>query len=140
MPKNLPKPETEQPERYAEDLNPALMAGRNYGLEGPEPTRQDRALTADDLKEAHRQWPDLDRDHLRSIPIVPPGTRLQQGATYFDLHNPQRGEIVATADMEAGPDNWYTPKSEVNYELWNMITGVRDPARLNQAGEPEARA
>jgi len=139
MPKNVPKPENEHPAEYAADLNPEPLAGRNVGSESPHSTRAS-ARSAEDYKEAHTLYPHLDKDHLRSIPIVPPGERLKQGATYFDLHNPQRGEIQATANIEAGPDNWYVPKSEVNYELWNILIGVRDPQRLNQADEPGTNA
>jgi len=28
--------------------------------------------------------------------------------------------------MEAGSDNWYVPKTEVDYQLWNRLT-VAEP-------------
>jgi len=37
--------------------------------------------------------------------------------------------------MEAGSDNWYVPKTEVDYQLWNRLTGVQNPERLGEANE-----
>jgi hypothetical protein len=37
--------------------------------------------------------------------------------------------------MEVGPDNWYVPKSEVDYQLWNRLIGVTSPERLGDADE-----
>ena len=61
------------------------------------------------------------------IPVLPQGSRLEQGATYIDLNNLERGEFTATGDMEAGPDNWYVPKTEVPYEIWNGLVGLKGP-------------
>ena len=35
----------------------------------------------------------------------------------------------------AGPANWYVPKTEVDYQLWNRLIGVHNPERLGLAGE-----
>jgi hypothetical protein len=37
--------------------------------------------------------------------------------------------------MEAGPENWYVPKSEIDYQLWNLLIGVDNPERLGRADE-----
>jgi hypothetical protein len=74
-------------------------------------------------------------DELKPIPIVPPGTRLEQGATYVDLQDPRLDEFTATGDMAAGPNNWYVPKSDVDYQLWNRLIGVVNPERLGEADE-----
>ena len=66
--------------------------------------------------------------------IVPEGTRLEQGAVYFDLRHPDQGEFKALGDMSAGPDNYYVPKKETDYVLWNRIMGVETPERLDDTG------
>ena len=62
--------------------------------------------------------------------MVAEGTRLEQGATYVDLHDPHRREFTATGDMTAGPDNWYVPKDAVDHQLWNRLIGIENPERL----------
>ena len=39
-------------------------------------------------------------------------------------------------NQEASADNWYVPKTEVDHELWNLLTGVQDPNRLDQSSHP----
>jgi len=89
--------------------------------------------TAYDLKEAHRMLEGITDDGLKQIPVLWPGTRLDQGATYIDLREPRRREFTATADMIAGEDHWYVPKHDVDYELWNRLIGIANPERLYQA-------
>ncbi len=72
---------------------------------------------------------------MKQIPIVPEGTRLKQGATYLDLHAEHPQSFTARANMVAGPDNWYVPKTDVTYPPWNYLIGVREPARLDATQE-----
>lgn len=118
------------PDEYRQDLNPNYEAGDNRGP-ARYPTR-----TAFDLKEVHRRYRDLRDDELKQIPIIEEGARLAEGATYFDLRYPERGELKALGRMTAGPDNWYVPKADVDYRLWNLITGVDDPARMGELVQP----
>lgn len=122
------RPGQQHPEHWREDLNPQRMAGQNVGIENPHP--EQTARTAYDLKDAHRLLEGITDDGLKQIPVLPLGARLEQGATYIDLQDPQRREFTATGDMAAGPDNWYVPKDGVDYELWNRLIGVRNPERL----------
>jgi hypothetical protein len=114
----------QHPEEYRADLNPDYGAGQNDGPSTPE-TR-----TAYDIKEVHQQMNDLRDDELKQIPVLVEGSRLEQGAVYYDLRHPEYGEVKARGDMVAGPENWYVPKSGVDYQLWNLITGVGNPERL----------
>ncbi|HEY3060154.1 MAG TPA: hypothetical protein VGL99_14430 [Chloroflexota bacterium] len=123
------RPGEQHPEPWRDDLNPQRMAGQNVG--GHEPG----ARTAYDVKEAHRLLEGITDDGLKQIPVLSPGTRLEQGATYIDLRDPQRREFTATGDMTASSDNWYVPKSGVDYELWNRLIGIQNPERLYQAPE-----
>jgi len=52
--------------------------------------------------------------------------------------NPQ--EFKARADMVAGNDNWYVPKSEVNYQLWNRLIGVQNSERTGDADDSSVAA
>ena len=133
---HIPIPEdTNEPEGWRADLNPDLMAGQNVDLQGPHPEKASGVKTAYDIKNLHDRLQDLHDDDLKQVPILPEGTSLEQGATYIDLreHDPQ--EFTARADMVAGPANWYVPKTEVDYQLWNRLIGVDNPERLGLAGE-----
>ena len=127
------EPGMQHPEEYRDDLNPNANAGQNHGMQGGHPEQD--APTAYENKEAHRILNHLTDENLKSIPVLAVGTRLAQGAVYIDLHDPQRQEFKARGDMEAGPDNLYVPKSEVDYQLWNELIGVDEAARLGEADE-----
>jgi hypothetical protein len=119
------------PDKYRQDLNPNTMAGQNIGAPGRHPEKG--ARTAHDIKELHARfsdWSDLD---LKQIPVVPSGSRLEQNATYVDLAAPRLIEFTATGDMEAGSGQRLVPKSEVPYELWNRLLGIKNPARTGTA-------
>jgi hypothetical protein len=130
--RSIDKPQThtgdQHPKEWRQDLNPHTMAGQNLGAVDPQEAPQ--APTAYDLKAAHRQFSDLSADELKRIHILPTGTRLEQGATYFDMKNPARGEFTARGDMEAGPTEWCVAKSDTDYQLWNRLIGVTTPERL----------
>jgi len=121
------------PDEYQQDLNPNSFAGQNDHRVGPHPEKD--APTAADMKELYDRLPDLRKDELKQIPILPTGSRLQQGAVYIDLRMQNPEEIKATSDMEAGSSNWYVPKSEVDYQLWNRLIGVTNPERTGEADD-----
>jgi len=125
-------PEDKHPDEWQQDLNPDASKGQNYGLVGPHPEK-DNARTAFDLKDVHRRLRDFNDDELKQIPVLPPGSRLEQDASYLDLADPNRAEFKALGNMDAGPDNDYVPKTEVHYQLWNRLIGVTEPARTGQA-------
>src|SRR5579885_2566978 len=100
-------------ETHRNDLNLHDRGGHSSGP-GPEPTR-----SAYDLKEAHDRLREMPDDVLKQIPILEPGIQLNEGAVYFDLRHPERGEFKGMNNMEADADNWYIAKDDVDYELWN---------------------
>ncbi len=114
----------QHPEEYRADLNPAHDAGETHG------PRQHRLRRAYDIKDLHQRNADLSNDELKAIPVLEEGERLAQGAVYFDMRRPERGAFKAMGGMTAGPENWYVPKADTDYPLWNLITGVDDPDRL----------
>jgi hypothetical protein len=119
------------PEDFQRDLNPDPLAGQNHGLH----RSGDSGPSAYDMKDVHQLWRGLSNTDLKQIPVLEEGTRLEQGATYLDLNDPQRGEIRALGNMEAGPTNRYVAKSAVDYQLWNALIGVETPERLGAADE-----
>jgi hypothetical protein len=121
------------PEKYRQDLNPNAMAGQNIGVAGAHPEKSSR--TAYDIKPLHNRLQHLLDDDLKQIRVLPEGARLEQGATYIDLNDLDRGEFTATGDMEVGRDNYYVPKTEVHYLLWNLLVGVDNPERLGTSKE-----
>jgi len=133
-PARLSQPGEQHPDEWRGDINPNRLAGQNVG---PASKQEEKRIvrTAHDIKELHRRYSGLADDDLRQIPILPVGTRLDQGSVYFDLNDVDRGEIHAIGDMEAGPENYYVPKSEVDYQLWNRLIGVRNEERLGLASE-----
>ena len=127
------QPGDQHPDEWRGDLNPNALAGQNVGPVSAESEK--RARTAHDIKVLHRRFSGLADDDLRQIPVLAPGDRLEQGATYFDLNDVDRGEFTATGNMEAGRDNYYVPKAEVDYQLWNRLVGVQNPERLGLASD-----
>lgn len=125
----LTPPQGEHP--FWQDLNPDFLAGENYGDQGPHPEKRP-GHTAYDVKGAHNALDGFTDDDLKQIPIMPAGSRLEQGATYIDLRTPQPREFTATGGMEATEGHWFVPKSDVPYTIWNRLIGVDNPARLDR--------
>jgi hypothetical protein len=125
------KPQTRtgavHPEAYRDDLNPDAMAGQNIGVPGKHPEKGTRTLR--DIKELHAEFRDWSDNDLKQIPVLPEGSRLEQGATYIDLAGAEPREFTATGGMHTGHDHRYVPKSEVPYELWNRLLGIQNVAR-----------
>ena len=127
MSREKPQAQTlhKHPAPYQQDLNPEVMAGQNIGMGETQPSNN--ALTAYDVKPVHRQFHAFSDDELKLIPILPEGSRLEQGATYIDLTNLDLGEFTATGDMRAGPNNRIVAKKTVPYPLWNRLMGMGTP-------------
>ena len=132
MADNVYRPGVQHPDEWRADLNPDALAGPNFGEPGEHPEKE--LLRAYDVTEIQRTLREMGDDDLKAILVVPEGAWLRQGSTYLDLHDPGRREFTAEGNMVAGPQNWYVPKSETDYVLWNRLSGVTDPARLDEAG------
>jgi hypothetical protein len=124
-------PEAKQPpDAFDRDLHPDMLAGVNDSKLGPQPQKAGKTLY--DFKDVQRLLHGLTDDEMKRIPVMPQGSRLEQGATYIDLRDENAREFTAMADMVAGPDHLYVPKSDVDYVLWNRLRGVHDPKRLDR--------
>ncbi|WP_088892518.1 hypothetical protein [Leptolyngbya ohadii] len=119
------KPTDGKQDEFEQDLHPNSMAGQNQGLQANH-SQSGEFPTAYDIKDLHNVLPDFTDEELKQISVVPPGVRLEQGATYVDLLDPDREEFTAMGNMEAIEGSWYCPKNEVHYELWNRITQVEN--------------
>jgi len=111
---------------YLEDLHVNDRQGQNRGPE------HYLTRSAFDIKEVHERLQDLPDDVLKQLPVLESGERLEEGATYFDLLHPERGEFTGMNNMIAGPDQALVNKSDVDFELWNWLTGVDNPYRLGR--------
>ena len=105
--------------------------GQNHGIH----STGGMGPSAYDAKDMHRLWNGLSDADLKQLPVLPEGTRLEQGGAYFDLNDPNRGEFKATGKMEAGSEHRFVAKSAVPYPLWNALIGVDNPERLNVGDE-----
>ena len=129
-------PGDQHPEEWRRDLNPDPLAGQNIGLHSSAAEKE--APPAYDVKDIHRQFHGFTDEELKRIPILPAGTRLEQGAVYVDLQDPNLRELTARGDMSAGPQNRYVPKKEVDYQLWNRLIGIANPERLGDQSDQSA--
>jgi len=125
------RPEEKHPQPYQDDLNPDASKGFNHGLSGPHPEKNS-ACTAFDIKELHNRLTDFNDDELKQITVLPAGARLETDATYLDLTDSNPREVHAIGNEDVGPDDYYVPKADVPYELWNRLSGVTDPRRTHR--------
>ena len=121
-----PQAVQKHPDEWERDLNPNRMAGQNIGQLSEEVSDADR--TAFHLRKAGYRLRGDDED-LKQVPVLASGTRLQQGATYLDLTDPEPHEFTARADQAAVEGNAYVPKDRVPYEIWNRLIGEKPPQR-----------
>ncbi|MFN2563515.1 MAG: hypothetical protein ABR499_00720 [Gemmatimonadaceae bacterium] len=91
--------------------------------------RQAQVQTAYDVKEIHRSLSGFSDDDLKQIPILPEGTRLEQGATYIDLAEERPSEVKVNAGVIARAGHYYVPKNRVPYMLWNRLIGEAKPGQ-----------
>lgn len=120
--------EQKHPDQWNSNPNPDRVAGENVG---GAPSASDRhARTAADIKALTEKLTDFTSDELAEIPIVSVGTKLKQGAVYLDLRSPAPVPFTATGEKIAQEVNYFTPKAEVPYEIWNRLVEKLEPARL----------
>ncbi|MEP0920785.1 hypothetical protein [Leptolyngbya sp. ST-U4] len=120
------KPTDAKQDEFDQDLHPHTMAGQNQGLRATG-SQSGEFPTAYDIKDLHNVLTSFTDEELKQISVVPHGMRLEQGATYVDLLDPDREEFTAMGHMEAIEGSWYCLKNEVHYELWNRLTQVQNP-------------
>ncbi|MBC8100980.1 MAG: hypothetical protein H7Z41_00130 [Cytophagales bacterium] len=107
----------EEMDSFDRDLHGEDRAGQHGGAS------EIRSYTAYDVKELHEAMPDFDNGELKRIPVLAHGERLEQGATYLDLTDLDRGPFVGHGSNVSQDPHRYVPKAHCDYELWNKLTG-----------------
>jgi hypothetical protein len=128
MTSKIYRPEDKHPEPYQHDLNPDASKGINWGHVGPHPEKEN-ARTAKDIKDLHNLLSDFHDDELERIAVLPPGARLESKATYMNLREAEPTAFTAQGNEVVGDHDLIVPKSEVDYQLWNRLLGINNPAR-----------
>ena len=123
------KPQAQQkhPDQWQPDLNPDHMAGQNIGP--PADELASSRTTAFHLRKQGQAVGGLDDEELKQVPLVPVGSRLQQGATYVNLADDSCREFTATAEITASSEDAYAPKDRVPYQIWNRLIGEPKPGQ-----------
>jgi hypothetical protein len=119
------RPEEKHPQPWQDDLNPNAGAGLNHGLQGQADIEKTHLRTMHDVKDLHRKFHDWNDADLKQVPILPEGARLQADATYVNLRDRVPTERHASGEETAGPYDFWVPKSETPYELWNRLVQDR---------------
>ncbi len=116
-------------EEFADDIAPATPSDDLHThAEESSPALEDKAL--------HERLPGLTNDVLARLAIVDTGARLDQGGTYLDLNDRERGPFTALGGQEAERSNRYVAKKDTDYELWNELVGDdREPAIERPTGQ-----
>lgn len=120
---------------FDRDLRPNEGKGENSGANSSHDP--DALMRAYDDKSLVDSMKDFNSDELKQILIVPRGAKLEQGAKYVDLNDPDRLEIIASGEnpvtphLEAQENQRLVPKSGTDYELWDKLTGKGE--RVNAA-------
>ncbi|MBJ7600555.1 MAG: hypothetical protein JF888_01025 [Candidatus Dormibacteraeota bacterium] len=114
----------EEKDDFSEDLNKAAAA--------PEAGDVEATVSATELKDAHELFPQLDSAELEQLPILKPGTRLEQGAVYLDLSKLARGPFKAIGGQEAPEGHLYVSKRDLDHEMWKRLTGGREDISIER--------
>jgi hypothetical protein len=130
-----PQEQEKHPPEWGGDLNPERMEGQNIGAS----SKHNEALTrtAADIDVLAGRLTGLARDELSQIPIISAGTKLKQGAVYLDMRIPSPVPFTATANITATEMNYYAPKAEIPYELWNRLVATLGPATVGEGSKEE---
>jgi hypothetical protein len=119
-----PEPETED---FTADIAPDTSATELGG-------HVEESVRGVDDKALHEQLGGLTNDELARLSVLQPGTRLEQGGTYLDLNDLERGPFKAIGGQEAGRRDRYVAKRDIDYELWNRLVGHGREAVVERPG------
>lgn len=115
-------------EDFSADIAPDTSTAELRGhVEESESAAADKVL--------HEQLDMLDGDELARLTVLERGARLEQGGTYVDLNDLERGPFKAIGSQVAEADNRYVAKRDTDYELWNrLVDRDREPKVERPAG------
>lgn len=122
-----------------DDVTPDFFVEISSVLEAPH--KEHQTLTAYDIPSLCRRLFGFCNADLKQIPVLPGGSRLEQGATYLDLTERPPRAFMALDDMEASAGHFYASRSQVPERLWNRLLGRPQPdplwMRLSGGGQPD---
>jgi len=113
------------------DLRPGAGGEQRYGEIPLDRVAHER--TAADDKDLSRRFSNLTRDELHRINLLPAGTRLQEGETYLDLRDLERGEFRAGPDEVVEPRQEIVAKHELDYQIWDYLSGQNEASAEGMA-------
>lgn len=122
-----------------QDVTPDFLVEISSGLEASH--KEPEMLTAYDIPLLCRRLFGFCNADLKQIPILPGGSRLEQGAAYLDLTERPPRAFMALEAMKASADHFYVPKSQVPDQLWDRLLGRHQPdplwTRLTGGDQPD---
>lgn len=83
----------------------------------------DESAPAVDDKELHNKLSGLNDGELARLAVIEPGTQLEQGGTYLDLNQLDKGPFKALGGHAASRTERLIAKRETDYLLWNRLVG-----------------
>ena len=115
-------------DEFADDIAPSTPSNDLRG-------HAETSSAASEDKVLHRAMPELTNDLLSRLSVVNAGTRLEQGGTYLDLNDRERGPFTALGGQEADKSNRYVAKKDIDYELWNELVGDQREPQIERPTE-----
>ncbi|GEM_PF-6953314 len=109
------------------DLRPLGDADQHFGEIPIDRVAHER--TAADVKHLYPRLSQLTRDQLRRIPLLDAGIWLQEGETYLDLRQLDKGELVAGVGQVVRPGDEIVAKHQVDYQMWDYLSGQAESSR-----------
>ena len=83
----------------------------------------DETVPAVDDKDLQNTLSQLNKDELARLAVIEPGTQLEQGGTYLDLNQVDKGPFKALGGHAATPKERLIAKRDTDYLLWNRLVG-----------------
>jgi hypothetical protein len=124
--------ERDQPYRARGEIQPKKHRANDETppeLRGPGSVDRPPTIPASDIKELVTRLTDFTMDELKQVPVIVPGSRLEQGARYVDLTDRDRDEFTAVGAMIAAGGRYFAPKKETPTLYWNRLIGARPGIR-----------
>jgi len=112
-------------ESFAEQLAPDTSTTEPGG-------HTEESHSAADDKSLHERLQAFDNAELARLSVLEQGVALDQGGTYLDLNNLDRGPFKAIGGQEAERGNRYVAKRDTDYEIWNRLAGRDTEAEVER--------
>jgi hypothetical protein len=123
---NLVGPQREDP-TFAVEPTPVETTPRGGHARESTPAAADKTL--------HDLLSSFSSDELARLPVLEPGTRLEQGGVYLDLNRLDDGPFQALGGHEATRANRLVAKRDTDYELWNRLAGQDAEPEIERPGD-----